>query len=275
MQLLEILKKSEDFFRQKGVDSPRLKAEMLLAHVFQIPRMQVYVQFERPLNPSEVDQMRDYVKRISQFEPIQYVLGETEFYGLRLECSSAALIPRPETETLVEMILKEIPKGEEVFLYEVGSGTGAIPIALSYTNPKIKIKSFDISPEALALAKKNADQYPDLKVEFLQNDLLSNQTEPAWAVVANLPYLNEEEMKNLPPEVQKEPKLALDGGKEGLDLIEKLIQQSAKLTTRIYLETGIHHTATVEELLKQNGFMQTQTVRDLSDKPRFVVGKKN
>jgi release factor glutamine methyltransferase len=274
VQLLEILKKSEDFFRQKGVDSPRLKAEMLLAHVFKIPRMQVYVQFERPLNPSEVDQMRDYVKRISQFEPIQYVLGETEFYGLRLECSPAALIPRPETETLVEFVLKEIPAGEEVFLYEVGSGTGAIPIALSHSNPHIKIKSFDISPEALALAKKNAEQYSDLKIEFVQNDLLSNQTEPAWAVVANLPYLNEEEMKSLPADVQKEPKLALDGGKEGLDLIEKLIQQSSKLTDRIYLETGIHHTAQVEELLKQNGFAQIQTINDLSDKPRFVIGKK-
>jgi release factor glutamine methyltransferase len=272
MKLLEVLEKTAAFFKDKAVESPRLQAELLIAHVLSLPRLSLYLQFERELSEAELDVLRPLVKRRGQREPLQHLLGTTEFYGLKLKCSPAALIPRPETEGLVERLLaavKDLPPG---LIYDVGTGTGAIALALAQNLPAWKIKAIDVSPEALALARENAETLGISNVEFVQGNLLEGQTEPAAAVAANLPYLNASEMAGRQPEVGFDPALALAGGEDGLDLIRRLLPQAAPLAPAVFLEIGPGQAQTAQSLLQEQHYGQARIENDLTDRPRYAIG---
>lgn len=274
MKLLEVLEKTSSFFREKGVESPRLQAELLIAHVLSLPRLSLYLQFERELSETELDALRPLVKRRSQREPLQHLVASTEFYGLKLKCSPAALVPRPETEGLVERMLAALKDSPPGLVYDVGTGTGAIALALAKNLPDWRVKALDISPDALALARENAQALALSNVEFQQGDLLSGQTGPAAAVAANLPYLTAEEMGSLQPEVRFDPALALEGGTDGLDLIRRLLPQASALAPAVFLEIGPGQAKAAASLLQENGFPHTRVESDLNGRPRYAVGSR-
>lgn len=273
-QLLKILNDCTDYLSARGVNASRLQAELLLAHVLKMSRLELYLQFEKELTCEELDELRPMLKRRGERVPLQHIVGEVEFCGLMLELSPAALIPRPETEILVELAYQELKDLSPGLVYDVGTGSGAIALALAHRLPEWHVVATDISPAALELAKRNHARYPERKVTWHQMDLLEGMTEPAALVVANLPYLTIEEMNHLQPEVKADPTSALHGGEDGLDLVRELLPQAAKLAPSILLEVGIGHTDHAAELAREAGFLQATVLQDLTERPRFILAKR-
>ncbi|MGL4207957.1 MAG: peptide chain release factor N(5)-glutamine methyltransferase, partial [Candidatus Adiutrix sp.] len=216
----QIIRTTSDFLAQKKVGTPRLDAELLLGHVLKMSKVQLYVNFERILTATELDSYRTLIRRRSIHEPVAYILNRKEFYGLDLKTTKAALIPRPETEHLVDEALrlaKELGPNGEVSIADIGCGTGAIILALAKHLPLAKLWAVDISPDALALAQENARTLGFSEISFHQGNLL----EPLGGldfhlICANLPYIPTDSMATLMPDVGLyEPHLALDGGPQG------------------------------------------------------------
>ena len=268
MTVLEILNRTKVFFEKKGVPDARLDAEYIISHGLGMKnRMDLYLNFEKPLTDAELDTLRPMVARRANREPLQHIIGDTSFRGHIIKCDTRALVPRPETEELVDMAKKSLEGVTAPFIVEVGTGTGAIAIACAKEIAGAKVLATDISEEALSLARENA-QANGLNEEltFAQGDLLDAVTGDIVAkivgasagsagsptlsatlpkiscLIANLPYIPDGEKGKLQPEVDKfDPALALYGGPDGLDLVRKLLQQTeGKLSAGapILLEIG-------------------------------------
>lgn len=274
MTVLEILQESTKYLTGKNVESPRLQSELLLSHVLGIPRLQLYLQFDRPLDEDQLSRLRPLLRSRSQHIPLQHILGTTNFCGLEIECSPAALIPRPETELLIELVAEELKNIAAPVIYDVGTGTGAIALALAQKIPAAQITAIDISPDALDLARKNHLRFPESKVTWLQGDLLTGQASRADMVVANLPYLFTSDLETLSPEVKYDPPLALNGGTDGLDLIRKLIPQAAALCNTIALEIDPRQADLLPALLTENGFTEVRVVPDFQKRQRHVLARR-
>lgn len=275
MKLLAVLEATTGHFTKNGVPSPRLQAELLISHALGLPRLQLYLQFERELNPAELETLRGLVRRRAAREPIQHIMGSTGFAGLTLLCGKDALIPRPETELLVEHAARILEKQPPGLVIDVGTGTGAIPLALARKQPSHRYLGIDLSPQALALARQNAAQAPSAppegtRVEWREGHLLEGLTEKARLITANLPYLTPEEIASAEPEVRHDPSMALLGGADGLDLIRRLIPQAVALADHLLLECGPTQTATVAELAQAAGFAHAVIHADLTSRPRLV-----
>ncbi|MFQ3671424.1 MAG: peptide chain release factor N(5)-glutamine methyltransferase [Verrucomicrobiia bacterium] len=270
MTLLEVLNATTDYLRKNGVPTPKLDAELLLAHTLNLPRLQLYLQFDRPLSPVERDRLRPLVKRRAARDPLQHLIGTVDFFGCHLTVSPAALIPRPETELLVETLLFQIPNDRPVRIIDVGTGSGAIALALGRARPLAHIIGIDTSPEALALAEHNRIRLNLPQVTFQSGNLLNSMDQPVDWVVANLPYLTTDEMAALQPELLKEPTLALAGGPDGLDLIRQLIPQARQLASNLALEIGIAQGPAVLKLLTEAGFAHATIKQDLTGRDRFA-----
>ena len=261
MTVLEILNRTKVFFEKKGIPDARLDAEYIISLGLQMKsRMDIYLNFEKPLTDAELDVLRQMVARRANREPLQHIIGDTSFRGFIIKCDKRALVPRPETEMLVDMA-KERLKGIEVpFIVEVGTGTGAISIACAKEIAGAKVLATDISEDALSLARENAEinelgsNTEGSNLTFAQGDLLDAVTGEALrqaqcpcdakidCLIANLPYIPDSEKGKLQPEVDKfDPALALYGGPDGLSLVRKLLQQTeGKLNAgaSILLEIG-------------------------------------
>ena len=270
MTVLEILNRTKVFFEKKGVPDARLDAEYIISHGLSMKnRMDLYLNFEKPLTEAELDTLRPLVARRANREPLQHIVGDTSFRGHIIKCDPRALIPRPETESLVDMAIERLKGTEAPFIVEVGTGTAAISIACAKEIAGAKVLATDISEEALSLARENAEanelsstasesSAPGEKrpgsLQFAQGDLLDAMTGDAVAtaagdaaakidcLIANLPYIPDGEKGKLQPEVDKyDPELALFGGPDGLTLVRKLLQQTeGKLSAGapILLEIG-------------------------------------
>lgn len=235
--ILRVLQWTTQYFGSKGIDQARANAEVLLAHVLGTERIQLYLNYDRPLGPEELARFREIVRRRAAFEPTQYILGKQEFWSLEFEVSPAVLIPRPETEILVEKAL-EILNRDDALVLDVGTGSGAIPVAIAHERSAVRVIATDRSFEALAVAKRNSARNDvAARVHFVLADLfgaLSTRC-PFDLIVSNPPYISESELLELAPEISRyEPASALRGGGEhGLDLIRKILAQF-----RTYLKPG-------------------------------------
>jgi len=272
----EILKKSEEFLVRKAIDNARGDARRLLAHGLGIAPMQVLLQFERPLTDAEVATLRALVVRRSQNEPLQHILGTVGFRHLEIRCDARALVPRNETEQIVDEVLSRVKGTPKARVHEVGIGTGCISLSLRHERADLRVTASDISPDALALAGRNA-QILGIWVPMLRMDLLAGiRPDSLDAVVSNPPYIASREIAKLSAEVQADPLLALDGGADGLDIFRRLVPQALdalKPGGWLVAEHGFDQGISTRELCGQ-GWTDVATVRDLSGQDRFLVAQK-
>ncbi len=278
LTVLEILKRTADFLAKHHVEQPRLQAELLVGHSLGLGRMQLYLQFERPLTEPELAQLRPLVKRRSEREPLQYIVGTTDFADITLKVDRRALIPRPETELLVEFAKQRGGAAGPAQLLDLGTGSGALALALAHAWPSVKVTAVDVSEEALALARENAALLGFTpRVNFVQSDWFANI--PAEArfemIIANPPYLSDTEVAETEPEVRTfEPANALSSGPTGTEAVGKILRDAkARLAPGgwLLMETGIGQHAALVALAQTCGYTQVESHQDLTQRDRFVL----
>jgi release factor glutamine methyltransferase len=274
--LLEVLRGTERYLADRGVENPRLNAEHLLAHALGLKRMELYLQFDRPLTESERAPLRDLVKRRGAREPLQHVLGTAEFHGRTFACDKRALVPRPETEQLVELALEMAKDKPAATILDIGTGSGVIALTIALELPSATLHATDLSPDALALAAENATRHALTdRIIFHQADLLPPDNARFDLIIANLPYIPAEEIASLSPEVRHDPASALDGGADGLDLIRRLIETAPDRLApggALLLEIGLGQADAVNTLLSARKFRDISVRPDYQNIPRFAVG---
>ena len=275
--VLKLLRWTADYFAGRGIDNPRLDAELLLADTLGFDRVGLYLNFERPLLADELAAFREQVKRRANREPLAYILGMTEFWSLPLKVTPAVLIPRPDTELLVEQALPRLTGAARVL--DVGTGSGALAIALAHERPECTVTAIDLSPAALAVAAENARSNGVAeRIEFFRSDLAALPMGPFALVVANPPYIPGGELASLMPEVRDfEPHLALDGGADGLDAYRALARQADAVLAPggwLLVEVGIDQAAAVMRLFAAAGLAEIFTSRDLAGIERVVGARK-
>ncbi len=276
--VLEVLTSTTEYFKTKGVESPRLNMEHLLAHILgKKSRMELYLEFDRPLGDKELDALRELVKKRGQGVPLQHLLGTTEFHGRTFLTDARALIPRPETEHFVELLLKlELPADARCL--DVGTGSGVIALTLAAERPAAAVQAVDRSPNALGLARENADKLGLAeRVEFLQGDLFAPCPGPYDLIAANLPYVPVGDIAGLSREVQCDPMIALDGGQDGLEIVARCVAQAPeKLASEgwLGLEIGHDQAPRVREMLAAAGYADIRVVQDFQEFDRFLFARR-
>jgi len=277
MTLLEVLQSSTAYFTKHKIENPRLNAEHLLAHALGRTRMDLYLEFERPLNETELMPLRDLVKRRAQGEPLQHLLGTVEFCGQTFLSDKRAMVPRPETEELVELLAaKIIGQKSEIRILDVGTGSGVIALSLARNFSEAEIYAVDISEDALALALENATRLGLEQVHFQKSDLLESLSERFDLIVANLPYISMQDRHLLAREVLHDPEVALFGGPSGDELVRKLIEEAPSHLEPgglLALEIGVDQAEGLSEFLRPKNFHDIESKKDYSGITRFLLAR--
>jgi release factor glutamine methyltransferase len=270
LTLAEVLAGATDYLAARGVDSPRLDAERLLARALDLSRLELYTQHDRPLSEAERNAVRELVRRRGRREPLAYVLGDWDFRRLTLKTDARALVPRPETEIVVERCLQLLAGLEAPRILDVGTGTGAIALSLAQERPDAHVTATDVSAEALGLARENAAS-TGLTVTWVESDLVAGVDGPFDLVVSNPPYVDAEELAELEPEVRDwEPRLALveDGQTERLARDARRV-----LDGFVVLEVHSERASVVAAALTSLGYASVRIERDLAERQRLVEGR--
>ncbi len=274
MSLLEVLKGASDFLARQEIESPRLNAEHLVAHVLGVKRLEIYLQFDRPLGEKERAPLRDLVRRRGTGIPLQHLLGTVEFCGRVFACDDRALIPRPETEQLVERALSLFSGGPSApSLLDAATGSGVIAVSLALGLPAATVTATDISPAALSLARENAARLGAGRIAFHECDLLPPGDDRHHLITANLPYIPSGEIPGLSREVRHDPLLALDGGEDGLDLIRRLVPATGERLLpggRLILEIGAGQDGEVAACLAGHNYRDIRPLPDYQGVLRFI-----
>ena len=276
--ILDTLKKGTEYLQRHGVDEARRNMEWLIAHVLKTDRMRLYVDFDRPLSEPQLSALRDLAKRRGQGEPLQHLLGTVEFCDLEFAVDSRALIPRPETEELVHLLLGRAWP-DRVRILDLGCGSGVIGVSLAHhlaaKSPAVTLA--DISPEALALSRENADRLlPDpSRVHLVESDLFSALNGETYdLIVANLPYIPQSAETLLAREVQRDPALALYGGEQGTEIMERFLSEArAHLAPGglVAMEFGIDQAPILRQQAEASGLNPIETRKDLDGIERFLL----
>ena len=276
VRILDVINKTTPFFEKQGIESPRLTIELMLAHLLKKKRLQLYLEFERELDAVTLETLREMVKRRVAGEPLQYITGEAEFCGLKFMVDRRVLIPRPETELLVEAVAARHPKT----IVDIGTGSGCIAVALAKRLPEAEIAAIDVSVEALEVAQTNANRHEaEKRIRFLKSDLLENfpDGQRVDAVVSNPPYIASGELARLPKEVRNfEPVPALIAGEDGLEVFRRLAKTAGRVLSPngfVALEMGAGQRAAVEELFGKENFEVVEVVKDLQGIERVIVAQ--
>ena len=276
MTVLEVLQATTAYFKKHKIESPRLNGENLLAHVLGRKRIELYLEFERVLTESELAPLRDLVKRRGEGEPLQHLLGTVEFCGLTFLCDKRAMVPRPETEELVEFLESEIRNPSSEIL-DVGTGSGVIALTLAMKFPEAEILAVDISDDALALAQENAARLKLAdRVRFLKSNLLENVEGAFDLIVANLPYISTQDRHTLSREVSRDPAVALFASARGDELVRQLIEQAAphlRPAGLLALEIGIGQSEALSSALAEKNYRDISSKNDYSGVRRFLFAR--
>ena len=308
--VLDTIEKGTIYLEKKGIEDARRNMQLLVTHQLGCSRVELYMQFDRPMEEAELVLLREKLKRRGEGEPLQHLLGTVEFYRREYKSDARALVPRPETEELADIILKHpalqtpLPSIEEIDaqptesesaeeideepateeeedhrlrILDMGTGSGVLGLTLAAElgGRCAELVLADISPDALSLAQENAELLGLSRCQFTQTDLFSNlQSEKFHLIVANLPYIAETDRHTLSAEVLRDPDSALFGGLDGLDVVRNFIQQAPSYLHPggiVALEIGYDQSEKVEDLLKENGFDSITTHKDLNQIPRFPI----
>lgn len=286
MTVLEAIQRTAEFLARKGVEAPRLQAELLLAHVLKLKRMQLYLSFERILTEVETNQYRDLVQRRGEREPLQHIVGSCNFCGLELTVNRHVLVPRPETELLAEQgwkFLKEVEAASKRSpgALDLGTGSGCIAIVLAAHCPIAEITATDKSPEALQVARQNADTNGRLaKIQFLQADGFET-LDPGRQydlIVSNPPYIPSAEIAALEPEVRDyDPIAALDGGPDGLSFFRLIAQRAASFLLpggKCMVEFGDGQAHSLKKIFEEQNWIVDAVIEDYTRRPRIIIASR-
>jgi release factor glutamine methyltransferase len=279
MNLLDVLNKTTGYFRDKGIDDPRLNAQMIIADVLKTSRLELYTQFDRPLLETELNALRPLIARRGRREPLQHILGRCGFRNIELICDSRALIPRPDTEQIVDIFAKEIHQADRTLnVCEVGTGSGAIILAMASEYSNHRYTGLDVDPRAMELCRLNMERLDlkaeiDLKVSNLFSAIdVSNQFD---VLISNPPYIKTAIINSLEPEVRDfDPRVALDGGESGLNFICKMLDASLAFMrsgAKVLLEIGFDQGREMERMVENHSsFRNCRILKDYAGQDRFA-----
>ena len=282
MTVLEVIQKSTEFLAKKDVDSPRLQSELLLAQVLKLPRMKLYLNFERSLTEAEADAMRELVKRRAQREPLQHIVGSTSFCGFEMAVNRHVLVPRPETELLAELgwqFLATI-NHQPITALDFGTGSGCIAIAIAKKCPAARVTALEVSAEALEMAKRNAaTNSVEQQIAFIQGaDFAALPPEPRFdLLISNPPYIPVGEIPALQPEVRDfDPRGALEGGDDGLDVYRMFAARAARLLNpsgKLMVEFGDGQAPAIRNIFESQKWIVEAVRDDYSQRQRFLIAR--
>ncbi len=281
--ILEVIQRSTEFLAKRGVASPRLQIELLLAHALQLPRLKLYLNFERALTEPELATVRELVKRRGERQPLQHLLGTTSFCGLEISVNPHVLIPRPETERLAERAWQFLAtlNSQPATALDFGTGSGCLAIALAVKCPTAKIHAVDISRDALEVARQNAARHGVVeRIQFHTGDGFAPLPEGLRCdlVVANPPYIPSDEISTLEPEVRDhDPRGALDGGADGLDFYRRLAAETAgrlRPDGQLMLEFGDGQASAIGDIFQRHHWRVECVEKDLDGRERFLIASR-
>lgn len=283
MTVLEIIQRSSAFLERKGVESPRLQIELMLAHMLQLPRLNLYLNFNRVLADGELDTIRGLLQRRADREPLQHILGSASFCGLEMVVTRDVLVPRPETELLAERAWKFLRQREasgqrSLRVLDFGTGSGCLAIALAVKIPHAQVRAIDVSEAALNVARQNALRHHVAeRVHFHAGNGFAALPEPFQfdLLVSNPPYIPSAQVDTLEPEVREhDPRVALDGGSDGLDFYRRLAVESPRFLTagaRVMLEIGDGQEEDIRQLFCPPDWIVETVEKDYSKQPRILI----
>jgi release factor glutamine methyltransferase len=281
LSILDVIQRSADFLAKRGVASPRLQVELLLAYALKMPRMKLYLNFERVLSEAELDALRALVQRRGQREPLQYIVGSTSFCGIEVGLNRSVLIPRPETELLAErawVFLNQL--ADAPIALDLGTGSGCLAIALAVNAPKSRVHAVEISEAALALARQNATKH-GAQIEFHAGDFFSAAPPDLRCdlIVSNPPYIPSARIETLESEVRDyEPRLALDGGADGQDFYRKIAAQGRGFLRpegRVMLELDEEGADATRKIFVNEGWEVEALEKDYNGQARILIAHLN
>ncbi|MDZ7261026.1 MAG: peptide chain release factor N(5)-glutamine methyltransferase [candidate division KSB1 bacterium] len=287
-KLLDILNLTTEHLKKKNFENPRLNAERLIGQALNMSRVELYLNFERPISPEELQNIRNLVQRRLKHEPLQYIIGETEFMSLTFKVNQHVLIPRPETEILVEKVMEKCKDKYQpeatISILDIGTGSGNIAISLAKYVKNSRVTAVDVQPSALEVATENArlnevaHQVQFYLADIFQENFIEKFNEKFDVVVSNPPYVAKGDIGKLPDEIKKyEPLTALQGGSDGCRFYRRLAEISTQLLNKdgfVAFEIGQGQRETVTQILKESRFTIVQSFKDLNDIDRVVVAEK-
>lgn len=281
LTVLESINLSTDYLENKGIESARTNAELLLASILKCKRLDLYMSFNRPLSEKEKVIYRDYIARRGKYEPLQYIVGDVEFYGITIKVNKSVLIPRQETEILIEEIVNSVNHDDKIKILDIGIGSGNIALALAKNLPNADVVGIDISDDAIKLAKHNAELLElTSRVKFSKLDIFdfdeSRVKEQYDIIVSNPPYVSDEEYKTLQKEiVDHEPSIAVTDNSDGYKFYEHITKISKKLLKEegsLFYEIGHGQAEKIVKIFEQNGYSEIKVKNDYADIDRVVSG---
>jgi len=283
LTVLEAINKSADYLASKKIESPRANAELFLASILNCKRLDLYMMFDRPLSETEMSKYREYLKRRSNFEPLQYIIGKVEFYGLELMINPEVLIPRPETELLVEAVINQVSKSNITKILDIGTGSGNIAIALAANLPDVSLTAIDISESSIKIAKRNSELlHLEERISFYCSDILKmNETDYTEfdVVVSNPPYVSAIEYKDLQKEIKDyEPDFAVTDFSDGYKFYERIILLSKNILKsggHLFFELAEGQSGNVKNIFLQHGFRNISVIRDYQGINRIINAVNN
>ncbi len=278
LTVLEAIRLSTEFLDKKGISEARVNAELLLAEILNCKRLQLYLSFDRPLSNEETDKYREHIARRAKYEPLQYITGNVEFMGYKFNVTKDVLIPRPETEILVEQIIEEYKEKSGLQILDIGTGSGNIAVSLSKNFTRAQILAIDKSEEAIDLARQNAlINEVSSEIEFRVEDIFDFSPENKFdLIVSNPPYVDEKQYAALQEEIVNfEPRIALTDSDDGFSFYKKISEVAKvilKIGGKIFFEVGIGQSEKVKIILEENNFSEIKIVKDYSGIDRVISG---